>query len=221
MAVPIEQPFDEAAVIVDHMLEIPVLLLVVFVGLFGVVRERFLVFVHEAAVADVRAAVAHGREWPMFTTVAAIAPSRLVDEAVVLAMPAFEMAVVIAPPIAVAAIVGATPPADIVGAVARTVDVVAAMFAKPAMPAAIVVTTETLAAFAVDAATLASLPFAVAVVEMDGGHGIERIKQDGIVEGHAAIFVGAAGLARYRARVQHQAGGNGQRAQQPEPSKPE
>ena len=78
MAVPIEQPFDEAAVIVDHMLEIPVLLLVVFVGLFGVVRERFLVFVHEASVTDIGAGVAERRVVATIASVVAVAATRFV-----------------------------------------------------------------------------------------------------------------------------------------------
>jgi len=89
MAMPIEQPLDEAAVIVDHMLEIPALLLVEFVCFFGMVRERLFVFVHEASVTDIGAGVAERRMVATIASVAAIAATRFVDEAVVLAMPAF------------------------------------------------------------------------------------------------------------------------------------
>jgi hypothetical protein len=217
MAMPVEQSFNEAAVIVDHVLKVPALLLVIFVRLFGVVRERVLVFVHETAVADVGTRIAQRRQRTM---IAAIAPTGLVDEAVVLAMPAFEMAIVIAPPVAVAAIIGAAPPADIEGAVARTIDVVAAVFAIPAVPAAIVVAAETFAAFAMETAASASVPIAAAVAEMDGRHGIEGIEQNGVVERHTAIFVDAAGFTRDRARVQHQACRDSQGREQPEPFQP-
>jgi len=159
MAVNIEQAAEEAAMVVDHVLEIPAGLFVVFVHFLVVMREVFFVFVHEAAVADADAAFAKHLVRRLAPALAAVALAGLVDEAIMFAMPAFQTAIVIAPPIAIAAIVGTAPPADIVGAFARTVHVVALVRAIPAMPVAVLA-----AALVIFAATLAIPSAAIAEV---------------------------------------------------------
>lgn len=196
-------------VTVHHMLEVPARLFVIAARLFVGTLKAFVVILQQPAVTDIVASFAPvvaaaipaaGREW---RTIAAIAFARFVDEAIVLAMPIFEMAIVIAPPIAVAAIIGAAPPAEIAIAVARMAPAVAFMFAIPAMPPAIVVAAPSLAAFVV------AMPPASPIttpVELDLRHGIERIEHHGIRYRNARIFVGAAGFAgeRLRRRAQNQ-----------------
>jgi hypothetical protein len=177
---------EETVVIVHHVLEIParlvfvaMRLVVVMAGLVVAADKPLLVFLDELSVADVGAVFALGRQR---APVAAIVPARLVDEAIVLAVPAFQHAIVIAPPIPVAAVVGAAPEAEIECAFAMAMHVVAIARTVPAVPTAIV------AAVPLAAIVVA----AIIVAELDLGHGIEGIEQDGIRTRDARIFVGAA-----------------------------
>ncbi len=179
--------------IVHHMFEIPARLLVIMF-------ERLVIFANQTAVADVQAAVA--RQWPAIMVmvampdewaIATIPLARIMDVAVVLAMPRLEVAIVVAPPVAVAAILGAAPPSHIGFAFAEAMLDVAFVVAFPSVPATFVVTTRTFIAFVAFA-----MPPAIAVaavMELDRRDRIERIEQNGIGDGHAAIFVRAARLA--------------------------
>lgn len=203
-------------VTVYHMLEVPARLFVIAARLFIGTLKAFVVILQQPAVTDIAASFATvvaaaipaaGRKW---RTIAAIAFARFVDEAIVLAMPIFEMAIVIAPPIAVAAIIGAAPPAEIAIAVARMAPAVAFMLAIPAMPPAIVVAAPSLAAFVV--AMPPASPVA-ASVELDLRHGIERIEHHGIRHRNARIFIGAAGFAGEHMRRQTKSQSENHRAE--------
>jgi hypothetical protein len=203
MMAKVEQAAEEAAVILDHMLEIPMGLFVVAVRLFVVMRHALLVLVHQAAVADLGAAIALFGQ--ALAAAAAIAHAGFVHEAVVLAMPAFQLTIMVAPPFAMAAVVGAAPPAEIDGAETRAMHVVAIARAIPAVPAAVRAAMQELAiVFAV------TVPV-VAVVELNLGHGIEGIEQHGIGEGDAGIFVGAARFSGVRAERHEEAQGEQER----------
>jgi hypothetical protein len=198
----VEQTAEETAMVFDHVLEIPVGLLVVAVRFFVVMRHALLVFVHQAAVADLEAAFAF---FGPAVAATAIADAGLVHEAIVFAVPAFQLAIVIAPPFAVPAIVGAAPPAEIDGAEARAMHVVAFVRAIPAVPAAVVAATQ-------EFAIVSAVPLAlVTVPELNLGHRIEGIEQHGIGEGHAGIFVGAARFSRVRAERHEKAQGEQER----------
>ena len=108
-----------AMVIFHHMFEIPARLLIIMF-------EGLVIFADKAAVAGTQTGIAFAgpaikiaAAMPDDRTIAAVPLAGIMDEAIVFAMPAFEMAIMIAPPVAIAAIVGAAPPADIVRAFAR------------------------------------------------------------------------------------------------------
>ena len=202
MMAEVEQAAEEAAVILDYMLEVPMGLLVVAVRLFVVMRHALLIFVHEAAVADLAALIAF--LGPALAA-AAVAQTGLMDEAIVLAMPAFQLAIVIAPPLAVPAIICAAPPAEVDGAEARAMHVVAIVRAIPAVPAAV------RAAMQEFAVVLAVAVAFVAVPELNLWHGIEGIEQHRIGEGDARILVGAARFSGVRAERHQEAQGEQKR----------
>jgi hypothetical protein len=209
MMTEVEQTAEEAAVILDHVLEVPMGLLVVAVRLFVVMRHALLVFVHQAAVADLAALIAF--VGPALAA-AAVAQAPLMHEAIVFAMPAFQLAIVIAPPLAVPAIVGATPPAEVDGAEARTMHVVAIVRAVPAVPAAV------RAAMQEFAIVLAVAVAFVAVPELNLGHRIEGIEQHGIGEGDARILIGAARFSGVCAEWHQETQGEQERPEHEMPS---
>jgi hypothetical protein len=187
-----------AMVIFHHMFEIPARLLIIMF-------EGLVIFADKAAVAGTQTGIAFAgpaikiaAAMPDDRTIAAVPLARIMDVAVMLAVPRFEMTVMVAPPIAIVAIFGAAPPSRIGLTFAEAMLGVAFMPAIPSVPMALVV-----AARAFAAAVILAMTPAVAVapvMELDRGNRIERIKQDGIDDGDTAIFVCAARVAGNRAR---------------------
>jgi hypothetical protein len=182
--------------IFHHMFEIPARLLIIMF---------LVIFADQSAIADTQTgipfpgpAIKIASAMPDDRAIAAVPLARVVDVAVMLAVPRLKMTIVVAPPIAIVAIFGAAPPSRIGFTFAEAMLCVAFMPAIPAVPMAFVMAARTFAAAVIFAMTPA---VAVAtVMELDCRDRIERIKQDGIDDGDAAIFVRTARVARNRAR---------------------
>ena len=150
-------------------------------------------------------------------TIATVPLARIVDVAIMLAVPRLKMAIMVAPPIAIAAIFGAAPPAHIGFAFAEAMFDVAFVAAIPSVPMTFVMAAWTFAAAVIFA--MVALAIAVAtMVEADCRDRIERIEQDGIHDGDAAIFVRAARVTGDRARGRNHDERSCDRSQQRLPS---
>src|SRR5215469_7269922 len=116
------------------------------------------------------------------------------DETVAFAMPTFEPTIMIAPPITIAAVIGAAPPAEIVfapteftsiefAASVAGIHAVTVVRAIPTMPATVVETGRFAITIPVAAAIVIALAMACArailpVMKLDGGHGVEGVQQN-------------------------------------------
>jgi len=155
---------------------------------------------------------------PDIWAIAAIPLARIVDVAIMLAVPSLEMTIMVAPPVAIAAIFGAAPPAHIGFAFAESMLAIAFVPAIPSMPMTFVMAARAFAAATVIFAMVALAIAIATMVEPDCGDRIKRIEQNRIHDGDAAIFVRAAGVTRDRARGRHHDERRRDRSQQRLPS---